>query len=78
MAIFIRPLIIAVTDPGEGSRDPAPPLFSDHIDARPRPPFSQGLDDHRPLPPPPPISSSGSGTVLTTPENTITYHNTLY
>ena len=61
MAIFIRPLIIAVTDPGEGSRDPAPPLYFQTIlmpDGRKkffrdRPPFSQGLDDRRPLPPPP-------------------------
>ena len=61
MAMVIRRLIIAMTDPGEGSRDPAPPLFSDHIDARrskknfqrpPPPPFSQGLDDRRPLPRP--------------------------
>ena len=68
MAMVIRPLIIAVADPGEG-----PPSFSDHTDAR----RSKKIF-RRQLPPPPLFSGFGYGTVLTTPENTITYHNTLY
>ena len=61
MAMIIRPLIIAVADPGDGSGDPAPPYFQTILmpDGRKkffgdRSPFSQGLDDRRPLPPPRP------------------------
>ena len=90
MAMIIRPLIIAVTDPGEGPRGegatPTPyfqtilmPDGPKKIFGKRPSPLSQGLDDHFPSPPPQPlISSSGSGTVWTTPENTKTYHNTLY
>ena len=52
---------ITVADPGEGIREPGPPLFSDQNEARrtpqkffleTAPPLSQGLDDR---PPPPPL-----------------------
>ena len=64
MAMIIRPLIIAVTDPGEGLRGegatPTPyfqtilmPNGPKKIFGKRPSPLSQGLDDHFPSPPPP-------------------------
>ena len=68
MAMIIRPLIIAVTDPGEGPRGegatPTPyfqtilmPDGPKKIFGKRPSPLSQGLDDHFPSPPPPNLSS---------------------